>query len=180
MFFIGYHTEKDNFTQRFTAPKMIGNHRSDVFHRISHWDLFISTDAYIIEISEVDGQHQSAGTWLLTSNLGNFHIGNYPTQNCVNILTCGWSWAHRVGVLHPMKYCVMLKIYEYSFELVHVRPKKKIYIYVFQVSALKKLGIVGRHYHFILSKYFIWKLHFSLHFPTFFSIFDNILLTNAQ
>ena len=28
-------------------------------------------------------------------------------------------------------------------------------ICVFQVSALKKLGMVGRHYHFILSKYFM-------------------------
>ena len=28
-------------------------------------------------------------------------------------------------------------------------------ICVFQVLALKKLGMVGRHYYFILSKYFI-------------------------
>ena len=33
--------------------------------------------------------------------------------------------------------------------------KAKKSICVFQVSALKKLGMVGRHYHFILSKYFI-------------------------
>ena len=36
--------------------------------------------------------------------------------------------------------------------------------------------MVGPHYHFILSKYFILKLHFSLHFFPFFSTFDNILL----
>ena len=31
--------------------------------------------------------------------------------------------------------------------------------------------------HFILSKYFIWILHFLLRFSSFSSIFDNILLT---
>ena len=54
---------------------------------------------------------------------------------------------------------------------------KKKNICVFQVSALKKLGMVGRHYHFILSKYFIRKVHLSLYLPPFSSIFDNILLT---
>ena len=37
-------------------------------------------------------------------------------------------------------------------EYVCLRPQK---ICVFQVSALKKLGVVGWHFHFILSKYFI-------------------------
>ena len=56
--------------------------------------------------------------------------------------------------------------------------KAKIYIWicVFHVSALKKLGMVGWHYHFNLLKYFTWNMHFSLQFPPFFSIFDNILL----
>ena len=38
-------------------------------------------------------------------------------------------------------------------EILH--KAKYVYMCVFQVSALKKLGIVGRHYHFILSKCFI-------------------------
>ena len=44
------------------------------------------------------------------------------------------------------------------------------------VSALKKLGMFGRRYNFILSEYFIQKLQVSLHFHPFFSIFDNTLL----
>ena len=46
---------------------------------------------------------------------------------------------------------------------INIRPKK-IYIYVFQVSALKKTKYDGNCY-------------FSLHFPPVFIIFDNILLT---
>ena len=42
------------------------------------------------------------------------------------------------------------------------------------MCALKRIGMVGRHYHFILSKYFVWKVHLSQNFPPFFSIFDNI------
>ena len=52
---------------------------------------------------------------------------------------------------------------------------KKKYIRVFQVSALKKLGMVGRHN--ILSKYFLQKLHFFTYFSPFSSKFDNILHT---
>ena len=33
--------------------------------------------------------------------------------------------------------------------------RKEIYICEFQVSALNEFGMVGRHLHFILSKYFI-------------------------
>ena len=37
-------------------------------------------------------------------------------------------------------------------------------IYVcFRFQLWKKLDMVGRHYHFILSKYFMWKVHLSLH-----------------
>ena len=45
-------------------------------------------------------------------------------------------------------------------------------IYMFQVSALKKLGKVGLHYQFI--KIFYIEIAF---FTAFFTIFDNILLT---
>ena len=43
-------------------------------------------------------------------------------------------------------------IWKQRLSMYFLRPKKKkksIYVCVFQVSALKKLGIVGRHYHFI-------------------------------
>ena len=53
-------------------------------------------------------------------------------------------------------------------------PKKNIC--VFQDSALKKLDMIGWHYHFILLKYFVLIFHFSLHFPPFFSIFDYTFL----
>ena len=46
-------------------------------------DFFNSTDRYIIEISEVDRQLQSAAILLLTSKSDNFLIGNYPIH-CTN------------------------------------------------------------------------------------------------
>ena len=39
------------------------------------------------------------------------------------------------------------------------------------------LGMVRRHYHLIVSKYFILISKFALHFPALFSMFVNILIT---
>ena len=66
-------------------------------------NLFILAHAYIIELSEVGGQLQSAGTWLLTSKSDNFPIGNYPTQKSVIIYE--YMAGHgriKVRWLHPM------------------------------------------------------------------------------
>ena len=81
-------------------------------------DLFITTDAYIIEISQVDGQLQSAGTWLLNQSQIIFPLAmDNPIQKCANMfymwLVMGASCGDSI-----QWNCVMLKINKYSSELV--------------------------------------------------------------
>ena len=87
-----------------------------------------------------------------------------------------------VGSDKSQMYCLSLcnesafKLQRHKVKHIFLTSIKNIS--VFQVSALINLGMVGLHYYFILLKYFILILLFTLYFPHFhiFSIFDNCFL----
>ena len=96
---------------------------------------------------------------------------------CVIKLFTVVSTSHTIFMSHTIR--------KSAFGVVLLRPKK--YICVFQVSALKKLGMVSRHYYFIFSKilYGVYGnqvkiTHLPVHLFFLFCFFFNKIMAGAK